>query len=66
MLCHWDIGEKDFFFVYFKMTPQRDNGVKVFALLRAGHKVSEAANLVGFTHLSTRSRSAWTKVSTDE
>ena len=33
--------------VYFKMAVQRDNRVKVSALLRAGHKVSEAANLVG-------------------
>ena len=29
------------------MDPQRDNRVKVSALLRAGVKVSEAANLVG-------------------
>ena len=28
------------------MAPQRDNRVKVSALLRAGHKVSEVANLV--------------------
>ena len=32
---------------YFKMAIQRDNRVKVSALLRAGHKVSEVANLVG-------------------
>ena len=29
------------------MYPQRDNRVKVSALLRAGHKVSEVAKLVG-------------------
>ena len=29
------------------MTPKRENRVKVSALLRAGHKVSEVANLVG-------------------
>ena len=33
--------------VYFKMTMQRDNRVKDFALLRAGHKVSDVAKLVG-------------------
>ena len=32
---------------YFKMAPQTDNRVKVSALLRAGHKVGEVANLVG-------------------
>ena len=31
------------------MTPQRDNRVKVSALLRAGHKVSEVANLARTT-----------------
>ena len=29
------------------MAPQRDNGVKVSALLHARHKVSEVASLVG-------------------
>ena len=29
------------------MAPERDNRVKVSALLRAGHKVSEVAKLVG-------------------
>ena len=29
------------------MAPQRDNRVTISALLRAGHKVSEVANLVG-------------------
>ena len=29
------------------MAPQRDNQVKVSALLHAGHKMSEVANLVG-------------------
>ena len=30
--------------MYFKMVSQSDNLTKVFALLRAGHNVSEAAN----------------------
>ena len=55
-------SKKKFFFVvvYFKMTAQRDNRVKVSAILRAGHKVSEFANLVGLAQPSTRSRSVWT------
>ena len=32
--------------VYFKMTPQRNNRVKVSALLRTGHKVNEVAYLI--------------------
>ena len=53
--------------MYFKMAPQRDNRVKVSALLSARHKVSEVANLVGLAQASTRSRSTWTmaKVSTE-
>ena len=49
------------------MAQQRDNGVTVSALLRAGRKVSEVANHVGLSQLSTRSRSAWPMgtVSTD-
>ena len=54
-------------FVYLKMAVQGDNRLKVSALLHAGHKVSEVANLVSLAHLSTRPRSAWTmaKVLTD-
>ena len=37
------------------MSPQRDNRVKVSALHRSGHKVSEVANLVGLAQSSTRS-----------
>ena len=52
------------------MALQRNNEVKVSALLREGHKVSEVINLVGVscTQLSTRSRNAWAmaKVSPDE
>ena len=33
--------------MYLKIAPQRDSRVKVSALFRAGHKVSEVANLVG-------------------
>ena len=49
------------------MAPQRENRFKVSALLRAEHKVSEIANIVGLAQPSTRSRSVWTmaKVSTD-
>ena len=39
--------------------------MKVSALLRAGHKVSEGANLVLLGQPSTQSRSAWTMVTTD-
>ena len=43
-LCH---RRKRFLVVvYFKLAPQRGNQVKVSALLRAVHKVSEVANLV--------------------
>ena len=43
------------------LPPQRDNRVKVSAILLAGHKVSKIANLVGcVARPSTRSRSAWT------
>ena len=42
--------------MYFKRAPQRDNRVKVSAILRAGHKVSEVAHLVGYlTQPSTQS-----------
>ena len=47
MLCDCDIKEKGCFLLYFKMASQRDNRMNVSALLRAGHKVSEVANLVG-------------------
>ena len=51
------------------MTPQRDSQVKVSVLLRAGHNVSEVANLVRVSRKTvyTQSRRAWTmaKVSTD-
>ena len=33
--------------MYFKITPQKDNRVIVSALLRAGHKETEVAYLVG-------------------
>ena len=46
--------------VYFTMAPQGDNIVKVSALLRVGHKVSEVAHLVGLAQPSTRSKSTWT------
>ena len=48
MLCECDIEEKKRFVivVYVKMASERDNRVKIFALLRAGHKVSKIANLV--------------------
>ena len=69
MFCDCDILRKRFVIVlYFKRTPQRDNRVKVSALLWAGHKASEAANLVRVSRTkSTWSRSAWTMmtVSTD-
>ena len=47
------------------MAPQRQSS-EVSALLRAGHKVSEVAILVGLAQPSTGSRSAWmmAKVST--
>ena len=50
------------------MALQRDNRVKVSALLHAGYNVSKVANLVGLAQRSNGSRSAWTigKVSTDE
>ena len=54
--------------MYFKIAPQRDNRAKVSALLRAGHKVSEFANLVGVSRTTVYAiRSALTlaKVSTD-
>ena len=49
------------------MAPQRDNRVKVFAFLRAEHKVNGVAKLVGLPQPSTQSRSAWAmmKVSID-
>ena len=48
MLCDCDIEEKRFVIVvYFKKAPQRDNRVKVSALLRAGDTLRGAANLVG-------------------
>ena len=49
------------------MASQRDNRVKVSALLIAGHKVSEVANHVSLAQQSMRSRSAWAmvNVSTD-
>ena len=34
------------------MAPQRDNWVKESAPLRAGHKVSEVANLVGVSRIA--------------
>ena len=34
------------------MAPQRDNRFKVSALLHAGHKVSEVANLVGVSRIT--------------
>ena len=37
------------------MAPHRDNSVKVSALLRAGHKVSEVANLVGVSRTTVYS-----------
>ena len=45
--------------VFFKMSPQSDNRVKVFALLRAGHKLSEIANLVGFAQPSMQTLGRW-------
>ena len=51
----WHRIKRYVFVVYFKMTPQRDKWVKVSALLRAGHKVSDVANAKS----STRSRSVW-------
>ena len=42
------------------MVPQRDNRMKVTALLRAGPKVSDVANLIDLAQPSKRSRSAWT------
>ena len=69
MLCDCYIKEKKVaIVVYLKMIPQRDNSVKVSALLRAGHKVSEVANLVGFlAQPYMRSGSVWTMamISTD-
>ena len=41
--------------MYFKIAPQRDNRVKVAALLRAGHKVSEVAKLVGVSRTTVYS-----------
>ena len=38
------------------MAPQRDNRVKVTALLHAGHKVSEIANLVGVSLTTAKKR----------
>ena len=45
----WDCNIEEMFVIvmYFKMAPQWNNGVKVSALLRAGDKASEVANLVG-------------------
>ena len=38
------------------MVTQRDNRMKVSAFLRAGHKVSEIANLVGLAQSSIKKR----------
>ena len=53
--------------MYFIIAPQRDNQVRVSALLRVGQKMSETTNLVSLAHPSTWSISTWTmaKVSTD-
>ena len=45
----WHQRKRYVIVMYFKMAPQRDNWIKVSALLRAGHKASEVANLVGVT-----------------
>ena len=59
MLCDCEIEEKGLLLLCIsKIAPQRDNRVKVSALLRAGHKVSEVANLAGLTQPCTQSRSA--------
>ena len=49
-LWHW--RKRFVIVVYFKMTPQRDNRVRISALLRAVHKVSEAANLAGVSRIT--------------
>ena len=46
ILCDCNIEEKGMLYIY-PTTLQRDNRVKVCALLRARHKVSRVANLVG-------------------
>ena len=48
-LWQWHQRKRIVILVYCKMAQQRENRVKVSALLRAGHKVSEVANLVGVT-----------------
>ena len=69
MLCDYDIEEYGLLLLctskwlnHMKVSAllQRDNHMKVSALLRAGHKVSEVANLVGLAQQSTRAKSAWT------
>ena len=40
--------------VNFKMAPQRDTRVTVFALLRVGHKVSAVANFVGVSRITVK------------
>ena len=53
--------------VYFKITPQRNNRVKVSALFRAGHKVSEV-DLVGVSRTNVyeiKKRRMMAKVSAD-
>ena len=49
MLCDCEIKEKGLALLCISkwLAPQRDSRLKVSALLRAGHKVSEVANLVG-------------------
>ena len=38
--------------MYFQITPQKDSQVKVSALFRAGHKVSEFLNHVGVSRIT--------------
>ena len=47
MLCDCDIEEKGLLLLCISNSSQKDNRVKVSALLRAGHTVSEVASLVG-------------------
>ena len=60
MLCYCNIEEKDLLLLCISKWLRRDNRMKVSALLRSRHKVSEVANLVGLAQPSTRWRSAWT------
>ena len=46
MLCDC-VNKETVYYCCVSQTPQRDNRVKISALLRAGHEVSEVANLVG-------------------